>query len=456
MPNNLDHAIDQAGGAIALLRDSRSRTALAARLPAEFTNWRDEQLSWRRTAVLFTQSHHMADLILRGPDAHRLISRLAVNSMRDFPVDMAKQFVAVAPDGHVIGDNIMFHTAQDEYHFVGIPPSINWIQYHAETGGYDVEYVRDDDSTVRPGDPLFYRYQVQGPHALEVIAKATGAEPPKLRFFQMTHFTIGGKHVRALRHGMVGAPGFELWGPWEDDEAVLAALLAAGEEFGMLRSGSAAYHTNTLESGWIGRPLPAIYTAPELADYRRWLSSDSYEATAPLGGSLTASDIADYYLSPYDLDYGRIVNFDHDFVGREALEAAVDDGRDRARRKVTFVWNGDDVERAVGSMFHPGPGAKYFNLPLARYADFQHDRVLLGDETVGVSTIVGYSSNARSILSLGVVDDRVADGTEVRIVWGEEPRSRKLQVEEHRQVELRATIAAAPLDDYARGAYRQD
>jgi len=456
VPKHLDDLIAAAGSPVRLLRDSQSRTALAARLPAEFTNWRDEQRSWRHSAVLFTQSHHMADLVLRGTDARRLVERLAVNSVADFPVDMAKQFVAVGPDGHLIGDNIMFHTAEDEYHFVGLPPTINWIEYQAQLGGDEVELERDDDSSVRRGDPRFYRYQVQGPRALEVMAAATGAAPPQLRFFQMTRFTIGGKPVRALRHGMVGTPGFELWGPWQDDEAVLAALLAAGEPFGMRRSGAAAYHTNTLESGWLSRPVPAIYTDPALADYRAWLPADSYEATAPLGGSLDADDIADFYLSPYDVGYGRIVSFDHDFIGRAALQAAVESGRDRARRKVTLVWDGDDVERAVGSMFHPGLGAKHFNLPLSRYADFQHDRVLLGAETVGMSTIVGYSANFRAMLSLAVVDAAVPDGAEVRVVWGEDPLSHKLQVEAHRQVEIRARVAPAPLDDFARGEYRRD
>jgi vanillate/3-O-methylgallate O-demethylase len=28
----------------------------------EFTNWRDEQRSWRESCALFDQSHHMTDL----------------------------------------------------------------------------------------------------------------------------------------------------------------------------------------------------------------------------------------------------------------------------------------------------------------------------------------------------------------------------------------------------------
>ena len=65
-----------------------------------------------------------------------------------------------------------------------------------------------------------YRYQVQGPNAMKTMEKVLGKTPPDLKFFNMTTMTIAGKKVRALRHGMAGQPGFELFGPWEDGEIV--------------------------------------------------------------------------------------------------------------------------------------------------------------------------------------------------------------------------------------------
>ena len=209
MAKNLEEAIAEAGSPHRLLWESQSPPAVVPRVVPAFRNWRDEQLAWRRTAVLYDQSHHMADLNIKGPDALRLIRDLAINSVENFPVDMAKQFVAVNHDGYVIGDNILFHLEEDEYQAVGIPPSINWMHYHAVTGDYDVRVWRDVKSLYRKGDPVLYRYQVQGPGAMEVIREATGEEPPKLKFFHMTRLTIGGKEVRALRHGMAGQPGFE-------------------------------------------------------------------------------------------------------------------------------------------------------------------------------------------------------------------------------------------------------
>jgi len=334
---NLDEAIAEAGSAHTLLWESQSPPIVSTPVTPEFTNWRDEQLAWRRGAVLFDQSHHMADLNIKGPDALKLIRDTAVNSVEYFPVDAAKQYVAVNADGELIGDNILFRNEDDEFQAVGIPPSINWLQYHAETGGYDVEIWRDNPSYGRVGDPVVYRYEVQGPGAMDVIREVLGEEPPTVKFFHGTRFSIAGKSVRALRHGMAGEPGFEFVGPWEDRDAVIGAILDAGKKHGLVQVGGRAYLTNSLESGWLPRPLPAFYSGESTADFRKWLSASDIDANVSLGGSFYSENLADYYLSPYDAGYGRVIKFDHDFIGREALEKQVETGRADARRKVTLA-----------------------------------------------------------------------------------------------------------------------
>ena len=455
---NLDQLLQAVKSPVDLLRNSQIGPYAFPVVRYEFTNWRDEQLSWRHTCALFDQSHHMTDLYVEGPDALRLLSTLGVNSFKGFKVDQAKQFIACNEEGYVIGDAILFYLDENRLSLVGRPPVANWVEYHAQTGQFNVTVERDERSAVNQGRRKSYRFQVQGPNAAKVMETVTGAPTPSIRFFHMGAFTIAGRRVRALRHGMVGQPGWELFGPWEDADAVRDAIVAAGRPHGIRQVGSRTYPTSCLESGWIPSPLPAVYTSESMRAYRQWLKPTSYEAMASLGGSFRSDNIADYYLTPWDLGYGPFVKFDHDFVGRAALEQMAVAPR---RSKVTLVWNGDDVERALGSLFAHGDAitgdiAKYIDLPLANYATLPYDRVSSGNRTIGLSTYTGYNFNERAILSLAIIDNEHSEpGTQVTLMWGEENGgTTKPTVERHKQVEIRATVQPAPISEVARVGYR--
>lgn len=449
---SLEDVLASVGNPVKLLRNSQIGPYAFPVVRPEFSNWRDEQRAWKETCALLDQSHHMTDLYVEGPDALQLLSDLGVNSFKNFRVNQAKQFTACNHNGYVIGDVILFYLDANKFNLVGRPPACNWVQYHVEKGRYNATAVRDERSADNRGHRRTFRYQVQGPHALRVMEKVTGKPAPDIRFFNMDTMTIAGHSVRALRHGMVGQPGWELFGPWDCAEEVRNAILEGGRDFGIRQVGSRAYPTTCLESGWIPSPLPAIYTGEEMKDYREWLKATSYEARASLGGSFYSDNIADYYLTPYDLGYGPFVKFDHEFVGRQALEKM----DQSCRKKVTLVWNKDDVKAAWGTQFDEGDTAKYIDLPLANYSTLPFDKVLKDGKTVGVSTYTGYTYNERVMLSLGVVDCQYSEvGTEVAIVWGEENGgSPKPTVERHRQTTIRATVASVPYAETARVAYR--
>lgn len=458
-PQNLQEAIDQAGNAVELLRHSQIGSYIYPVVPADFQNWIKEQKAWRETAVLYDQSHHMDNLFIKGSDAIKLISDTAINSVATFPVNKAKQYVPTTAGGHVIGDGILFHEAEDEFVYVGRAPASNWLLFHGETGGYanlDIEVDRRSPS--RPyGHPVtrqYYRFQIQGPRAWEVIEKLNGGPVEQLKFFTMATMTIDGTTVRTLRHGMAGAPGLEIWGPYSDHDRIRDAIVEAGAEFGLVPVGARAYPSNTLESGWIPSPLPAIYTGEAEAAYRQWLPADGYEATGTLAGSFVSESIDDYYLTPWALGYGSFVKFDHDFIGRDALEKMDPAAQ---RKKVTLAWNAEDMTKLFASMFDTeGESYKFFDLPLANYGSANYDSVIDADGTVvGFSMFTGYSSNERRALSLATVDADVPEGTEVRVVWGEpDGGTSKASVERHRQLDVRAVVSPVPYATVARETYR--
>src|ERR1041385_3924051 len=228
---NLEHAIQSVGSPVEHLRNSQIGPYAFPVVRHEFTNWRDEQRSWRETCALFDQSHHMTDLYVHGPDALKLFSDLGINSFKNFKVNQAKQFVACNHDGYVIGDAILFYLAENSFSLVGRPSSHNWVQYNLETGKYNAKAERDERSAMNQGRRKVYRYQIQGPNALKVMEKVIGKAAPDIRFFNMDTVTIAGRQVRALRHGMVGQPGWEMFGPWEDGDDVRNAIVEAGQEY---------------------------------------------------------------------------------------------------------------------------------------------------------------------------------------------------------------------------------
>ena len=370
-------------------------------------------------------------------------------------MNKAKQFVACNHDGYVIGDGILFFLDENRVSLVGRPSAHNWVQYHAETGGYDVSVERDERTAANPtGRRKIYRFQVQGPTALDVLKKANGGSLPEIKFFNMgelTHCRAQGPRAapRDVRRARVWSCSVR--GRSERTSGPRSSRPA--QDFGLRQVGSRVYATNTLESGWIPCPLPAIFTGDEMKAYREWLPADGYEGTGSLGGSYYSDDISDYYLTPHDLGYWPFVKFDHDFVGREALEEMADQPR---WKKVTLAWNGEDVARAIGTMFEKGDAAKYIDVPLSNYATWPYDKVLRDGEMVGVSTFSGYSYNERSYLSLAMVDVDLEHGTEVTLVWGEEDGgSTKPVVERHKQAEIRAIVSPAPYSEVVRSSYHE-
>ena len=409
-------------------------------VPDEHTNWRDEQHAWRNSAVLFDQSYHMTDVYIKGPDRIRLLSDISINNYENFGPMKAAQFVACTDVGYMIGDATMFHLQDGSISLVGKPPAGNWVTFVAETGGYDVEVIRDERVPDGDGKRQTYRFQVQGPNAYRILERVNRGPLPETRFFGMCEFSIDGHRVTALRHGMAGAPGMEFWGPYDERQAVREALLNAGEEFGLKAGGARVYSTAGPESGWVGSVMPAIYKGDEMKAYREWLPADGFEGMLSIGGSLMCDAIEGYYMNPWDLGYHRFIHWEHEFKGREAL---LKNRSARHRKKVWLKWNNDDVLKILGSMFTPEKRYKYLETPAAHYATIPYDKVEHNGKKIGLSVYAAYTVNANCWFSIEIIEEEAAEyGKEVVITWGEEEGvTGKLTVEPNDQTEIRAVIS---------------
>ena len=207
----------------------------------------------------------MTDLYVEGPDALKLFSDLGVNSFKNFRVDKAKQFVACNHDGYVIGDAILFHLG-DEQVQARRPPAGTELGAvpRRDRRATTPSVERDERSRVNEGTPQVLPLSSAGPERRRRSSRRRPASPrPTSSSSTWTTITIAGKKVRALRHGMVGQPGWELFGPWADGDEVRDGIIEAGRELGIRKVGARTYPTSTLESGWIPSPLPAVYTGEQ-------------------------------------------------------------------------------------------------------------------------------------------------------------------------------------------------
>jgi len=439
---SLQDGIDQAGSPVKLLWKRDAAPWLPEVIEPEYAGWRQEQAAWHSGVSISDLSHHMFDTFIDGPDATRLLSAVSANNYESFAIGQAKQFIPVTGEGHIVTDGILLREAECRYVLSGIPAAQNWVKYHGERGGYDVSYSTDPSSAFRGGaDPRLFRYQVQGPLARDLVQEVFGGPLPQTRFFHSVPVCLGGREFRALRHNMAGQDGFEFIGQYTDAAPVKDTLMAAGAPFGLVRVGGWAYASASVESGWIPSPVPGIYTSPELADYRAWLPLYGVEGQRPLNGSFFSENIEDYYVSPYELGYSRSISFNHDFIGREALEKARDSV---GRTKVTLALDPADLRAVLGD-------------DAGFYLTYARHRVEAGAALAGLTYQTAAIDTAGTILSLTLIDKRfAAPGTEVTVVWGEHPGPGTDPGADLGFRRIRATVQPAPFDEHARKLYRRD
>lgn len=395
----------------------------------EYTDWIDESMSWKQTCSIGDWSF-LWERRFKGRDAMRLLSDTSINSLAKFDLKQAKHIVHCDDDGKIIAEGIATRLAEDEFVLFG--RGTFWVDYVRRQGDYDVTSTSVDS----------FNFQVAGPNALAVVEKAAGMRLREVKFMHSADVVIAGHRIMALRQGMSGEPGFELQGRAEHARDVYEAIVEAGQEFGLRKLGGRAVFVNHLEACFptiIVDYMPAIFGA-QMDDFRAEFlgSMPAASATFYLAGSFEAEDISAWYRSPVELGWGKSIKFDHDFKGRDALEAELAAPRRQIR---TLVWNPDDVVQVYASLFRKDALPFHFmEMPRDQRGFMYADKVLAGDRSVGVATSRGYSYYFREMISLAVIDvDQAEIGNELSVVWGNPGE---------RQITIRATVAPAP--------YKQD
>ena len=374
----------------------------------EFEGWKPESMSWK-TGCYIHGGLSRQQTVFRGPDVREFFSSILVNSLENFPVGSMKHGNYCNEDGLICAHAILQRNDEHEYrYFAGQP----WPHYKLVTSNdFDVQM------TATPS----YLTQVAGPTSLETLERATGESLRDIGFLRFRNATIDGKTVEVGRIGMSGNLAYELRGPLEEGPEIYDAVFRAGQDLGIQRLGWRTYLVNHVEGGFPQMNWTFASAADLDPGYNAFVAASGFTPPMNVSGSVDPADRRARLRTPVELRWERAVKFDHDFVGRGALEAEVAAPR---RRVVTLRWNPEDVVDVYASLLQPGEEYKTIDLPTSppwsEGMNIHADHLLKDGRPIGWSSGTIYSYFHRQVLSLGSIDvDQEEIGNDVVVQWGD-------------------------------------
>jgi glycine cleavage system aminomethyltransferase T len=408
--------------------------------PFEYTGWQDETVSWHENCYIHSGLNPVAMTTMTGSDCEELFKHVYVNSFEKFDIGSSKQAVEVDKNGKVVMCGVLMHTGENEYMTSCLSPTLD---YHAQAGGFR---VKNEPSNT-------YLFQLAGPRSLEVVEAATGEDLHDIPFAHHRMSKIAGKDVRIIRIGMAGTLAYEVHGKLaEDPKTVYTTILKAGKKYGLRRLGTPAYDMTHWEAGFPQMFMdflsPYYKDETGLGAFMRkarmgGTMGDGSGATGygniTLKGSVGGSDIEKWFRNPIELGWGRVIRFDHDFIGADALSKIVESPK---RKMVTLEWDVDDImdiHRSQYQSAEPYRDIAYPNDLSYFHGEMRADKVLKNGREVGISTGRMNSYFYRNMISICSIDREFSDlGTEVAVLWGDEGT---------RQKEVCARVARYPYVD---------
>lgn len=373
----------------------------------EYSGWKAESMSWKQSCYIHAGLSG-PQLLVDGPDADAFMSYLCTNSLATFPDNAMRHAVMCNEEGLIAAHGILQRNPAGQYRFFAAVP---WPMIMASRLGFNVNISAEDG----------YLTQIAGPRSLEALQRATGEDLSDIKFLRYRTTKIAGKTVEVGRIGMSGNLAYEVRGPLADGAAVYDAIFQANREIGIERLGWRTYLVNHVEGGF--PQMCWTFGSPFIQDegYRAMVGPDHWSVNWHRSGSYDHADHRPRLRTPFEVNWDMAVKFDHDFMGRSALEA---EAKAPPRRTATLRWNAEDVIDIYASLFRSGEEYKTMDLPttptwLEGMLDHA-DRVLLDGREVGVSSGNIYSYYFRESLSMGCIDAELCQpGTELVVEWGD-------------------------------------
>ncbi|HWH09087.1 MAG TPA: glycine cleavage system aminomethyltransferase GcvT [Candidatus Thermoplasmatota archaeon] len=318
-------------------------------MPIQYSGILEEHEAVRAAAGLFDVSH-MSNLWVTGPDAAATLTKALAADVHRIPVGGTKYSVILHDDGTILDDLYVFHVPRG-YHVV---PNAGQNEAVArrirEAGPAPVE-----DVTMRTAI-----LALQGPKAEAILSAAMGRSFADLKRFHVTQAPGLGQDAFISRTGYTGEDGFELVFPGDRAGEVWDLLLKVGKPHGLKPVGLGARDTLRLEKGYC-------------------LAGNEFA-----GGR-----------TPLEAGLSWVVQWDHEFAGKAALE----------RQKA------EGVKRKLVGLKVTGKGIPRHGMPVQK-----------DGHTLGVVTSGTLSPTLKEGIALAYVDAaHAAVGTKLDVLVREKP-----------------------------------
>lgn len=238
-------------------------------MPVQYKSVLGEHAAVRQRAGVFDVSH-LGRFRFSGRGATKVLRHELCNDVERIEPGRAQYTMALNDAGGVEDDIIVVRVAAEDYWV--LPNGANFDEILAR-----FEAADGPDPVARRHDTVMLA--VQGPEAPGVLDAVLGTSPGRFRYEELQ---FEGEQVWTSGTGYTGESGAELIAPAPVGEALFGALIEAGAE----PCGLGSRDTLRLEMGY------------------------------PLWGQDLGSDT-----TPLEADLAWVVDWDHDFVGKGALQS---------------------------------------------------------------------------------------------------------------------------------------
>jgi|GEM_PF-105713 len=409
-------------------------------MPLEYSGARSEYLACRSTAWLGGALNCSPVYDVSGQDAAKVLTRTCVN--KDFSLmqpNTSKHALICNEKGNMTADGVIMYKGDNVWRSYWLAPVLQYYVEKGEREGLDVHGSYHEDE---------YFFQIDGPKSLEILEEATQTDLHDIKFAKNKDVKICGTDMVVHRLGMSGALAYEVHGNVKDKEIAYARLRETLEKNGGKPLGFRNYVIiNHTPAGYPNQYQHFLYdfTCGE-DDFIRFCRDHCFPQFA-LGSAIVDQNI--FHVSPYDISWGYLVNFNHEFIGKAALAEIK---ANQKKQIVTLEWNTEDVGEVFMSQFR-GRAVKPYE-PIEAYhssyngssmAPTRGDFVMKDGRITGVATGRTYAFYEQRMISLAIIDKADAIlGNELSVLWG---------APGYPQKEIRAVVAPFP---YYNGEFRNE